>query len=269
MRSLTPLLLAAIQAAAAAQPPDKTGYTLLNPTPVELRRPVTPDRPDFTESPHTVDAGAVQIEMSFVDYAENGDDRTWTIAPTNLKLGLRNDIDIQFVFEPFVAQRHSGTDTDGFGDTQIRLKINIWGNDSGRTAFAVMPFIKIPTATGGLGNNRVEGGVIFPFAIDLADRVGLGLMAEADLVYSGPDRDYDIEFIASAALGIDLTDRLATYLELIAIESTDPSVRHRQILGLGATFALKDTVVLDLGVNFGLMGDTDDINVFSGLTWRF
>ncbi len=51
--------------AEAEQPaPDKSQYSLFNPTPRELWRPLSADRPDFTESPYTVDASAVQLEMS-------------------------------------------------------------------------------------------------------------------------------------------------------------------------------------------------------------
>ena len=119
---------------------DKSPYSLLNPTPRELRRPMSADRPDFTESPYTVDAGAVQLEMSFFDYAKNGDAEAWTIAPANLKLGLLNDVDLQFVFDPYVHADDGAKTHDGFGDMQLRLKINLWGNDGGETAFGFMPF---------------------------------------------------------------------------------------------------------------------------------
>ena len=59
------------------------------------------------------------------------------------------------------------TTTDGFGDITTRLKVNLWGNDGGRTALAIMPFLKVPTASDGLGNDVVEGGIIVPFAFEL------------------------------------------------------------------------------------------------------
>ena len=71
---------------------DKSGYTLFNPTPRDLWRPMSADRPDFTESPITVDAGAVQVELSFLDYASNGDENALSVAPVNIKLGLLNNV---------------------------------------------------------------------------------------------------------------------------------------------------------------------------------
>jgi len=35
------------------------------------------------------------------------------------------------------------------------------------------------------------------------------------------------------------------------------------------THALSTNTVIDVGVNFGLAGDADDVNIFAGLTLRF
>ena len=105
MRAIAALVWLAVVATPAnadPTPTDKSQYSLFNPTPRELWRPLSADRPDFTESPFTVDAGAVQLELSFFDYAKNGDEDAWTVAPANLKVGLLNDVDLQFVFDPYV-----------------------------------------------------------------------------------------------------------------------------------------------------------------------
>lgn len=266
---LCSLAVLATPVQAVQTPIDKSQYTLTNPTPRELWRPMSADRPDITESPITVDAGAVQLEISFVDYARNGVKDAWTVAPANLKIGLLNNVDLQFVLDPYVRQDDGTRTRDGFGDTQLRLKINLWGNDDGETAFAIMPFIKLPTASDGLGNDHVEGGMIFPFATDLGEGVGLGLMFEADFVYDEADDRYDTEFIMTGVLGFDITDVLGLYVEGIGITSTDPDVDFRGIFGVGGTYALTENMVFDVGVNIGLSGDADDVNLFSGVTVRF
>ena len=57
--------------AASTPRPDKSQYTLLNPTPIDLRRPYNTDRPSKTDSPFTIDAGVFQIES---------DVASWTLA---------------------------------------------------------------------------------------------------------------------------------------------------------------------------------------------
>ena len=248
---------------------DKQGYSILDPTPRELWRPMVADRPDFTESPYTVDAGAIQIETSFVDYARGGGAEAWAVAPTNLKVGLLNDVDLQFVFDPYLHVDDGAGSQDGFGNVQFRLKINLWGNDGGDSAFAIMPFIQLPTASDGLGSDHVEGGMIVPFAVNLTEGIGLGLMFETDFVYDEMDAGYDTEFIGTGALGFDLTDRLGAYVEGIAISSTDSDVDFQGILGLGITYGISENMVLDAGVNLRLTGDVDDVNLFTGITFRF
>ncbi len=248
---------------------DKSQYTLVNPTPREQWRPMSADRPDFTESPYTVDAGAIQIELSFVNYAQDSGDQAWSFAPVNLKIGLLNDVDLQLVLNPYTHAQSEDEDHDGFGDLQFRLKINLWGNDGGSTAFAVMPFIKLPTASDALGNDRVEGGLIFPFATETTERIGLGLMFETDFVYDDEDDGYDLDLIATGVLGFDLTDDHGLYLEGIGISSTDSGTDFRGILGVGTTYSITDDLVLDAGVNLGLTGEVNDVNLFAGMTVRF
>src|SRR5678809_1276965 len=87
--------------------PDKSAFNLFNPVPENLMRELAPDRPDQTESPYTVDAGHFQLEMDLVSYTHDhdrsggGDVRTdaWSVAPLNLKLGLLNQVDIQFLLD--------------------------------------------------------------------------------------------------------------------------------------------------------------------------
>src|SRR5664279_2879826 len=103
-------LLAAAGTAAAEDAdkplPDKSGYNLFHPTPSGLMRELTPDRPDKAESPYTVDAGHFQLEMDIVTYTLNRshDTRTetWNVTPVNIKLGLLNNVDLQFIFDNFL-----------------------------------------------------------------------------------------------------------------------------------------------------------------------
>ncbi len=53
---------------AATQPADKGQYTLFNPTPADQLRGMDTDRPNKTNTPHTIDAGHLQIEIGGFDY---------------------------------------------------------------------------------------------------------------------------------------------------------------------------------------------------------
>jgi hypothetical protein len=91
------LTLGAAMAQSEDRAPDKSHYTILNPTPVNLRRAYNTDRPSKTDSPFTIDAGAFQIESDIANWTLDSDDhirtRTWIIGNTNLKVGLTNWMD--------------------------------------------------------------------------------------------------------------------------------------------------------------------------------
>lgn len=118
-------------------------------------RPLSTDRPDTTESPHTVDCGHFQFEMEVANWDRDGGSNTYNFAEINVKIGLAANTDLQIVLPAF---SHEESGAEGFGEMELRLKQNLWGNDDGPTALALMPFIKLPTASGDLGNGEVEGG---------------------------------------------------------------------------------------------------------------
>lgn len=257
----------------------KSAYWLLRPTPDHLLRELSTDRPDKTESPFTVDAGHVQLEMDLVSLTvdREGPERTRStdIAPFNLKFGLTSDTDIQFVYGPYsvITTRDTLANTkdrsDGTGDLTIRIKRNLWGNDGGKTALAVMPFLKLPANSLPKLNNDIEGGVIVPLAIDLGNGFGLGLMTEVDWLKNATEGGYATSFINSATVSFDLCKDLGMYVELFTEQSTESGADFIATFDTGLTYALGDNVQLDAGVNIGLTDAADDFNGFTGLSVRY
>ena len=264
-------------ATAAAGGADKSRYTLFDPTPRELMREFSTDRPDVTESPHTVDAGHFQVEMSLIEYTRDDDGGAeldeFVVAPANLKVGLLNNVDLQLVVEPYVHQRVrvDGNDdsADGFGATQLRLKINLWGNDGGDTALAVMPFVQFPTADDEIGGvDDVEGGVAVPLAIKLPQEWDLGVMAEVDVVRDVNDEGYGVSLLHTAALGHNIAGNLNGFVEYVGFANHDLGVGYMALIGGGVTYGIGDDVQLDAAIHFGLSEDADDVAARVGVSFR-
>ena len=89
----------------ASDPAAKAQYSIFNQTPDCAMREFSLDRPDKTESPYSVDAGHFQYEATLVSwiYDDEGDSHTsaFEIAAPNLKVGLTNDSDLQFIFSSY------------------------------------------------------------------------------------------------------------------------------------------------------------------------
>lgn len=251
---------------------DKSAYTLFNPTPRNLLRELSADRPDTTESPVTVDAGHVQLEFSFVEWRKEGGDEELAILPSNIKLGLTHNIDLQFILNPYLRSQAGDTDA-GHGDTQVRLKVNLWGNDGGEgffgeTALAVMPFVQFPTGADAFSNDdHVEWGVIVPLSMPLLADFGLTVMAEVDFVRDG-NGGYDTLFVHTASLGRDIHGPLAGYVEYVGVQPVDGDGDYQANVGLGLTYLVHDDLQLDGGVDIGLNSAADDLRLFLGMTLR-
>jgi len=238
----------------------------------EAVREMVTDRPDTTEAPYSVPAGLYQIEASFFDYSRDanrgqGSAEQWIFGQINFKIGVTHDSDLQIIVDSYIQARETGSPrATGFGDVTVRYKQNLWGNDSGTTAFALMPYVTIPTYTQ-VSEEAWSGGLIAPFAVSVSDRISLGFMGEMDIVHDAETNGYDLEWLHSATMGISLTEKLGMYLELVGIAGEDAD--YQGLFDTGLTYAVTDTLVFDAGVRLGLNRAAPDFGVFTGVSVRF
>lgn len=259
----------------------KAGYHLFHRTPAELRRDLSTDRPDRTESAYTVDAGWFQIEGDVTVFAwdrhnierAERDVEAFAFLPLNLKAGLTRDVDLQVIVLPWLREtvREPGLPparTTGFGDVLTRVKWNLWGNDGGTTALAVMPYAKWPAAADGLGNGAVEGGLILPFSVALPAGFTLGAMTQFDLRHDDDGDKAHAGFINTITVSRALVGELGAFVEFFSdVESTgDP---WAGTFDLGFTFGLTEDIQLDAGVVLGLTRAAPDVGAFAGFAVRF
>jgi len=285
-RALLPsLLLVAIAPARGDaiqdSPSPRQQYNLFHRTPTELRRPLSTDRPDRTESPYTVDAGVFQAEVDLFTYGGDASaggepgvqSNSFAVLPFNVKAGLLPNVDLQVVLETWAwNQQTAGGSTQrqrGLGAITVRTKFNLWGNDGGRTAFAVMPFVAFVSDPG--STQRVFNlGVILPFKVELGAGWGLGTMLEVDVAREGPDTPRRVAMVGSASVGRGITGPLSFYVEVYGgTILRDASTVWDATGDVGLTLGLGRNVQLDAGLNLGFTRVAEDVNPFLGLAVRF
>ncbi len=271
---LTLLCYLMISPVQAQEMPDKSQYTMSNRPPRELLRPLSPDRPDVTESPYTVDTGYFQVEMDALGFTQDAGQEqveSLRVAPLILKLGLSNNVDFQVGFNPYSFTRttlENGTITEeqsAVPDLTFRVKINLSGNDSGSTAFALLPFLTIPTR----GPGKVEGGIIFPFTTELGGGWGLGSSATVGLFGNKADDSYHTEVVNTLVLDHDITAELGGFVEFVSVLSTEQNSSWIATGNAGLTYALTPDLLLDASIRLGLTPAAEDKNISLGMTVRF
>jgi len=280
-RALVVMALISILSTAVARAedasPDKSAFTLFDPTPVADLRAFNTDRPPKANSPYTVDAGHFQYETDLVvfGYGDANGTRTrdWTAPDPTLKLGLTNSIDAELQITPYqsnttttggVSQRVSG-----WGDTYFRLKFNVLGDDHGPVAAALLPYVKIPTAQGGLGNGKVEGGLILPISITAPAGFTVIVMPQIDDLKNASGAGYHAAFDFLINLSHPLNKRWTFYTEVFTTQSRQKTDKPIYTLDEALAFAITPNLQLDFGGNFGLNGAPPQIQPYVGLSQRF
>ncbi|MBY0520111.1 MAG: transporter [Sphingomonas sp.] len=238
-------------------------------------RDLTTDRPDTTESPFTIDAGHIQIETTLFGYARaprdpNGDvAETFEFATTNLRIGLTPSLEIDLVAHPYAIASPGGgaARQDGIGAVDIRAKLNLWGNDGGTTAFALLPYVTIPIdRQNGVSPVDIEYGLLVPLSIELGGRFGFGVNAGVNARRDDQATPYRVYGVGTASLAVAWSDRVSSYYEM-ALEAggNRPAAIS---LNSGVTWLVRNNLQLDAGTQFGVSGDAPIFAPFIGFSLR-
>lgn len=253
-------------------------YNLFNPTPEKLMRPLSPDRPGFTDSPYTVDAGHYQFEPSILTglWDNSGGTRTsgFTFMSMNAKAGIWDDLDLQLLFDLYTARRTKSdgetSRADGFGDVTLRAKFNLWGNDGqSDSVFGVIPFIKLPTADDSLGNNHVEGGVSLPFAHCLPHQCGFGGIVKMNMVRNSANDGNRVDFTITGAVSRNITGPLNGCVEFASIFTTEDHTPWLGFIHPSLNYLIHKDLSIDCGVILGISSAAPDVQPFIGFSWRY
>lgn len=267
---------------AAEPPPDKSGYSILNPTPADAMRSFSTDRPTKSNVPWTVDAGHYQLETDLGVYSYNHartppvNTRIWTVLDPTVKAGLTDRVELDLFFAGLytnihVRDRATGAtqQVDGYGDMTLRTKINLWGNEGGASAFTLIPLVKFPTNSGGVGNDATEYGVIAPLALSAPYDVTVLLVPEFDSLRNSSNVRHHGHYAQIVNLSRKIIDGVTGFIEFYADAGTERGEKTFYTLDLAAAWVLLPNLQLDIGSNIGLNEAAPTIQAYIGLAARF
>jgi hypothetical protein len=269
-------------AADAPAAPDKNGYTFFHPTPDNELRAFAPDRPPKADSATTVDAGHFQYETDLVNYAQTNfggvTTRVYQAFDPVWKFGLTNWADFELQYNGYQDFRATSNSTgavvasgSGFGDVFVKSKINLFGNDGGSAALAVIPYVKLPSSAPFISNGVVEGGLIAPLQLQLPQDFGLTLMTEVDALKDAADDGRHANFVNLVNLNhpVPGIKNLSAAVEFYSSVGTDADTPPIYTFDTALIYLLTPNVQLDAGADFGLNSAAPNLQVFVGLSQRF
>lgn len=266
------------QAPAKASPYDSAHFSLFRPVPRARLRELQPDRPGITESPFTVDAGHLQVEMDALRLINGGtgnEDRRRELhaAYTMLKLGLsrRTDVQLEAPLYTVAKQRPNGAPDweerhAGFGDVTLRVKHNFVGDDhEGKFALALIGFARLPTG-GPVGAGATEYGLVLPVDVELSDKLNLEAQLESEVSYDREPDQRSLNLVPSIAFEYDFARKLGIITEAVARWNTQQR-RWQASVNVAPIIKVNDNLQLDFGTHLAL-NRLSDHEYFVGFTVR-
>jgi hypothetical protein len=158
---------------------------------------------------------------------------------------------------------------NGFGDTTVRLKINLLGNDGGKFAIGFVSSLKIPTNTDHTANHVWEPGVGLPVNYSLPSGFTLFGQSRIDVLDESGGSNMRIQWQNPVGLSRAIIGNLSAYIEFYDAVCPDSDQPWIGTLDTGLVYQVTPNFSLDLNLFFGLTRDAPDYNVFFGFGRRF
>lgn len=232
-----------------------------------------------TEYPFTIAPGKLRFEIDGVRLAYERADAAGNkhtavaVGSTFVSAGLTDTVDLQIGAELFLKEsltlRGVRDSRSGIGDLYFRAKWTFWGSEKEGKGLAVIPYVKVPSNTGGVGNNSVEGGFIIPWALQLDSAVLAGAMFEWDHVRNDDDNGYDAHWYVSGYLQRYLTKRFGVYGEATLSAASTGLSHWAGSIGAGALFQITNSVRLDYELQRGLNSRATDWTHVFRVYWEW
>ena len=228
---------------------------------------LTTDRPDQTESATVVARGLLQVETGYL-FARDGEMNGYEVPGTLLRIGLGSRTELRIGHTGVVGKEGSL----GLGDSHLGAKVNLIERADGwRPEMALLGGLSLPTGGDKYSSNGIDPSFLVAFAHELSPKLSLGYNVGAKWESSAGNPERDQLTLYSVALGLGLTDRLSSFFEFFGNEKqTGNTVTSEGFIAVdsGLTFLLTDIVQLDIYIGRGLVGQTEDVFVGMGLSFR-
>lgn len=235
------------------------------------------DRPGLSTGSCTAAPGTFQLETSLVEWSTSRADGIrldeWAIGSTRLRYGIGEATDLHLALAPLVLTREhgpGGTDTQsGAGDVSLAVKHRLTP-DSAAIAVAVMPFVKVPTASKAIGNGRWEGGILVPIDAGLSGPWSLTLTPEVDWNADAEGDGRHARLAIAATLGVELGPRWAASIDgMVGRERDGGETIREAAASVSVAFLARPAMQLDVQADVGLARDTPDARLTTGIAFRF
>jgi len=246
------------------------------------------DRPDQTESPVVVAPGHVQIETG-ATYTEDEGAHAMDYFSTLVRIGLNKRLELRLG----TAGWNRGFDEDEsphFGDAEIGGKVRLWDEDGLRPEAALLFGASVPIGSDEVSSNGLDPAFRFSLAHTLSERLSFGYnfgvawettqgeptpwfelsttAPQFQFVEIEADKHTLAKFEYTATLGIGVTERLGTFVEVFGEAPLNSNGETAHSFDGGFTYLIRPNVQFDISGGVGLNDAAEDWFIGMGLSFR-
>jgi hypothetical protein len=236
------------------------------------------DRPDQTESPVVVPVRTVQVEIGalFTTDEREGTRSEVSGAPATLvRYAVHPRLELRLEWEGWIEAASRGPEgksrvSEG-ADPELGVKVALAPARGARPEMALLAHVSLPVGGGAFGSPRADPSVRFSAAHTLSERVDLGWNVgwEAHSFRDTAGQTHTLtRFLYTASLGIELSERVGTFIEVFGDLPGSDSERSAHSLDAGVTFLVAPRVQLDLAAGVGLESEAPDRFIGLGISFR-
>ena len=237
----------------------KTLFIILWVITVSSAQELITDRPDYTESAQVIPAKMIQIESGF-EYSDFYSIEELSFPNALARIGVGYNLELRLGFLGWISNNSNYY----LNDLLLELKYRITDEQS-EFPIALMLVSTLPTGDSKVSVGDPEIGIKAATGYDINDQFEIGINFGS--IYSKGEDEPEFLNLASAALGIGISDKLGMFLELFA-EMPGNDV-WQPVLDGGFTFLITDQAQLDFYVGKGLNDYSPDLIIGAGLSVLF
>jgi len=239
---------------------------------------LTTDRPDQTESSVTVEPGYIQVEAGMT-ISHTGDYDVTEAPGTLVRIGVTDRIEARIGIEGWIFDEEK--DTEGFGDSEIGVKVSLFGQDGWIPESAILAGVCVPTAKTVFEGERYDPALkcscrntslLYAASHQLTDRLSAGYnLGIGWECYKGGDGDRHFNAYTpySVALGIGIMEHLGGFVEFFGGAPINPSGKPANLVDGGLTFLVLDNLQFDIAGGAGISDAAEDWFFGAGVSYRY
>ncbi|HLA55824.1 MAG TPA: transporter [Flavobacterium sp.] len=224
--------------------------------------PIETDRPDQTETPTIIPKGTFQMETGF-SYEKANEDESSTLSPTVLfKYGVNGNFELRLITE-YTTNKFGDDKISGLNPVLVGFKVKLAEEKGILPKTSFLGHLLIPDlASKELRADYYATEFRFSMQHTLSDKVNLSYNLGAEWDGVSPEAT----FAYTMSLGIELTNKMNTFLEVYGFAPQNDKADHRFDTGL--TYLISDNFMIDASGGFGMTENAPDYFASAGFSFR-